>query len=230
LENDMNETRAVKDLAIGDLIQVQGFEGNLTVRSAKKIKKGLDAGKLQVTLATADGDNEVMGFNPEEEVKVVGKGAETAGKAKGGKDQGAGKGKVQGKGKGKTKAMAEPEGAAATPAPETQTAEAPAPDGEAEPKAKTTKQAGRAKKAESGKKKLSALDAAAKVLAEAGTAMNCQELIKVLAEKNLWTSPGGKTPAATLYSAILREVQTKGNEARFRKTERGKFEAANTKA
>ena len=30
-------------------------------------------------------------------------------------------------------------------------------------------------------------------------------------------------PAATLYSAILRELQTKGNDARFKKTERGKF-------
>ena len=29
--------------------------------------------------------------------------------------------------------------------------------------------------------------------------------------------------AATLYSAILREVTTKGTEARFKKTERGKF-------
>lgn len=35
--------------------------------------------------------------------------------------------------------------------------------------------------------------------------------------------PGGKTPHATLYSAILREIATKGNEARFKKTERGHF-------
>ena len=44
-----------------------------------------------------------------------------------------------------------------------------------------------------------------------------------MADKNLWTSPGGKTPHATLYSAILREIQTKGSESRFKKTERGKF-------
>jgi hypothetical protein len=44
-----------------------------------------------------------------------------------------------------------------------------------------------------------------------------------MAEKGYWTSPGGKTPAATLYSAILRELQTKGNDSRFKKTERGKF-------
>jgi hypothetical protein len=34
-----------------------------------------------------------------------------------------------------------------------------------------------------------------------------------------------QTPAATLYSAILREINTKGQEARFQKTERGKFAA-----
>jgi HB1, ASXL, restriction endonuclease HTH domain len=73
-------------------------------------------------------------------------------------------------------------------------------------------------------KKTSALDAAARVLAEAGTHMNCQEMITAMAAKGYWTSPGGKTPSATLYSAILRELKTKKSEARFRKTERGKFE------
>jgi len=48
-------------------------------------------------------------------------------------------------------------------------------------------------------------------------------MIEPMAAKKYWSSPGGKTPAATLYSAILREIQTKGKEARFRKTERGKF-------
>jgi hypothetical protein len=181
-------------------------------------------------LATTDGETEVMGFNPDEQVKVVGKNAET-GKAKAGaKNQGADKGKGQGKAraKGKTKSKPEPEAeATATPAPEAQGPAAPVPEGEPEPKAETPKKRGRAKKAEGREKKLSAIDAAAKVLTETGAAMNCQELIKVMAERNLWTSPGGKTPAATLYSAILREVQTKGNDARFKKAERGKFQAAN---
>ncbi len=39
-----------------------------------------------------------------------------------------------------------------------------------------------------------------------------------------WSSPGGKTPHATLYSAILREIRKKGKDARFKKTERGRFE------
>jgi hypothetical protein len=70
---------------------------------------------------------------------------------------------------------------------------------------------------------LSALDAAAKVLGETGQAMNCQELIAAMAAKGYWSSPKGRTPAGTLYSAVLRELQTKGDQARFRKTERGKF-------
>jgi hypothetical protein len=74
-------------------------------------------------------------------------------------------------------------------------------------------------------KKLSALDAAAKLLAETREPMNCQEMIKAMLEKGYWTSPGGQTPHATLYSALLRELKAKGAEARFRKTERGKFAA-----
>jgi hypothetical protein len=72
-------------------------------------------------------------------------------------------------------------------------------------------------------KKLSALDAAARVLAEAGGALNCQQMIAAMAAKGYWTSPGGKTPWATLYSAILRELATQGVQARFVKTQRGQF-------
>ncbi len=69
---------------------------------------------------------------------------------------------------------------------------------------------------------MSCLDAAAKVLAEAGQPMTTQEMIDAMAAKGYWSSPGGKTPSATLYSAILREL-SKGAESRFVKTERGKF-------
>ena len=74
-------------------------------------------------------------------------------------------------------------------------------------------------------KKVSCIDAAAQVLAQSKQPMNCKELIDAMAAKELWTSPGGKTPHATLYSAILREINTKGKDARFKKTERGKFAA-----
>jgi hypothetical protein len=72
-------------------------------------------------------------------------------------------------------------------------------------------------------KKASCLDGAARVLGEAVRPMTCQEMIDAMAAKGCWTSPGGKTPAATLYSAILRELTTKGTDARFVKTERGRF-------
>jgi hypothetical protein len=120
--------------------------------------------------------------------------------------------------------------AAAEPTPE------PTPGAETIPPADATQAAdagtqpearkrGRAPKAnpETGPKKLSAIDAAAGVLGEAGEPMDCQTMIKTMADKGYWTSPGGKTPAATLYSAILRELQTKGDDSRFKKTERGKF-------
>jgi hypothetical protein len=82
------------------------------------------------------------------------------------------------------------------------------------------------KKAKEAKpKKVSALDAAAQVLAEAGEPMNTRQMIEAMAAKKLWTSPGGKTPHATLYSAILREINEKGKDSRFTKTERGKFTA-----
>jgi hypothetical protein len=51
-------------------------------------------------------------------------------------------------------------------------------------------------------KRLSALDAAALVLAETGQAMTCPQMIAAMAQKGYWTSPGGKTPAATLYTVI----------------------------
>jgi HB1, ASXL, restriction endonuclease HTH domain len=71
--------------------------------------------------------------------------------------------------------------------------------------------------------KLSAIEAAVKILGETGRAMNCQELITTMAAKGYWTSPGGKTPSSTLYASILRELKVRGPQARFQKTERGKF-------
>ena len=99
---------------------------------------------------------------------------------------------------GQAAAEAEPEatpGAETTPAAEATRAAEPG----TQPK---TKKRGRAPKAkaETGPKKLSAIDAAARVLTEAGEPMDCQTMIKTMAEKGYWTSPGGKTPAATLYS------------------------------
>ena len=72
-------------------------------------------------------------------------------------------------------------------------------------------------------KRSSVLEAAVTVLAAtAPKAMSCGEMIKAIMKRRLW-STDGKTPAATLYSAILREIQKKGKQARFEKTERGRF-------
>ena len=92
----------------------------------------------------------------------------------------------------------------------------------------TKKIAKKAKAADTNSKpkRTSAIDAAAKVLAGSKEPMNCKELIEAMAAKGLWTSPGGKTPHATLYSAILRALNTKGKDARFKKAERGKFRLA----
>jgi hypothetical protein len=73
-----------------------------------------------------------------------------------------------------------------------------------------------------GEKQLSCIAAALKVLGESGEPMNAQELITAMESKGYWTSPGGKTPHATLYSAILRDL-AKGDGSRFVKTERGRF-------
>jgi hypothetical protein len=72
-------------------------------------------------------------------------------------------------------------------------------------------------------KRLSALDAAAKILAETGTPMTCKELIGTMAAKGYWTSPGGATPHATLNAAILREIAVKGDLSRFVKPAPGRF-------
>ncbi len=72
---------------------------------------------------------------------------------------------------------------------------------------------------------MSGLDAAAKVLQETEEVMTAKQMVEAAGAKGYWTSPGGKTPHATVYAAIIREIATKGGEARFRKTERGKFAA-----
>ena len=82
----------------------------------------------------------------------------------------------------------------------------------------------RAKKAKADKsKRTSGLDAAAKVLEESDQPMTAKEMVEAAEQKGYWKSPDGKTPHATLYSAIIREMAAKGSESRFRKAERGKF-------
>ena len=76
-----------------------------------------------------------------------------------------------------------------------------------------------------GAKRASGLDAAARVLAEAGEPMGCKAMVETALAKGYWKT-GGKTPAATIHAAIIREIAKKGETSRFVKTERGKFALA----
>ena len=77
-------------------------------------------------------------------------------------------------------------------------------------------------------KRLSALDAAAQLLAglsksEVSTGITAPDLIERMAKARLWSSPGGKTPAATLYAAMVREITRKGAASRFLRLAPGRF-------
>jgi len=90
---------------------------------------------------------------------------------------------------------------------------------------KAKKKRTRAKTGDEGEKKLSGLDAAAKVLAEADEPLNCKAITERAFEAGYWSSEG-QTPHATVYSSIIREIANKGDESRFVKVERGKFALA----
>ena len=97
-------------------------------------------------------------------------------------------------------------------------------------KAKSAKNATRANDAPKATKpkRISGLDLAAKVLAEAKEPLQA----KAIAERAIaagWKT-NGKTPHATLYAAMIREIAKKGKDARFIKTDRGLFAAATTKS
>lgn len=76
--------------------------------------------------------------------------------------------------------------------------------------------------ADTSEKRLSCVGAALKVLHESEQPLNTKEMIEAMQAKDYWSSPGGKTPHATLYSAILWDLAG-GDTARFVKTERGRF-------
>lgn len=97
---------------------------------------------------------------------------------------------------------------------------------EAALKAAATKKAGKGtqtkQKASTAGKRSSGLDAAARVLKESGEPMRTKAIVNATFEKGYWRSDG-KTPWATIYSAMIREINEKGNESRFKKTDRGLF-------
>ena len=72
------------------------------------------------------------------------------------------------------------------------------------------------------KSEITGLDAAAKVLGEAGDSLSCPAIATAIFAKGYWSS-NGKTPAATLRTAIVAEIEKKGDASRFKKTGRGLF-------
>ena len=92
-------------------------------------------------------------------------------------------------------------------------------------KAETTKPAAKAKtkKSVAPTEKLSQMAAAERVLAESSEPLNCKAMVEAMSAKGYWTSPCGKTPEATLYASLLRQIRDKGADATFQKTGRGLF-------
>ena len=88
----------------------------------------------------------------------------------------------------------------------------PAPKSKKEPKAK----------------KVSGLALVAQVLKDKGEPMAAKAIADAVIAAGWQTK--GKTPAATLYSAMLREIDGKPGDSRFIKTGRGLFTLTNAKA
>lgn len=72
-------------------------------------------------------------------------------------------------------------------------------------------------------RRLSGLDLAAQVLSDAGKPMTAADITAGVIKRG-WATKG-QTPSATLYAAMLREVDNKPGESRFEKTGRGMFAA-----
>jgi hypothetical protein len=75
--------------------------------------------------------------------------------------------------------------------------------------------------------KMSGLDAAAKVLSESKEPMRVADIVEKARAKGYWESKAGKTPEATIYAAVIREIRDKGAGSRFVKKDRGLFAANN---
>ena len=94
---------------------------------------------------------------------------------------------------------------------------------DAEPAPETKRTAKKAKaKNEKPEKKPSGLDAAARVLQEAGEPLRAKEIVERMLANGYWRT-NGATPAATIYAAVIREIADKGAESRFAKVDRGLF-------
>ncbi len=74
-------------------------------------------------------------------------------------------------------------------------------------------------------KRVTLVGAAIEILRDAKEPMACKDIVELALERKIWEpAKGGKTPANTLYATFLREIKSKGNNARFKKALPGKFE------
>jgi len=73
----------------------------------------------------------------------------------------------------------------------------------------------------------SSLDLAAEVLAQVDQPLNAKAITERVIAAGWQTD--GKTPWATLYASMTREIAKKGNASRFRKMDRGLFARATPK-
>jgi len=96
---------------------------------------------------------------------------------------------------------------------------------EKERRAKAAKDRGRKARPKAKAKRASLLDLAAEVLAETDGPMNAKTIVEKVLATGRWQTTG-KTPDATLYSALIREISKKGDDSRFEKVERGTFQLA----
>jgi len=115
---------------------------------------------------------------------------------------------------------AKPKAAAKEAAPAADVGAGAKPDAKVAPEAKGKKPKAAKPK---GERKPGILTLAADVLKDAKTPMDCKAIVEKVLAKGLWQTKG-KTPAATLYAAVIREIAAKGKDARFHKTARGMFE------
>lgn len=87
---------------------------------------------------------------------------------------------------------------------------------------RTTRTASKAKPDAKRPRKKGILDIAAEMLARSKKPMGAKEIVERALDKGLWQT-SGKTPSATLYAAMIREIAAKGKDARFKKVDRGLY-------
>lgn len=75
-------------------------------------------------------------------------------------------------------------------------------------------------------KKLSLVNAGIEVLKQEGRPLNTREIVKLAAERGLWTPTACRTPEQSLYGAFFLEMKNSSSPRIKKSAERGKFELA----